>query len=135
MYVVGDEQDLVKLRTNYRKDPVYMYPIKTQKEKIQNLFLDIMNRVNKLNQEPEFYNTITSTCTTAILDHVNKLRDENIHYSWKIFFPGYSDEIVYENNYMDTNLSFEEAKKHFLINKKAEKFANSGDFSIKIREN
>lgn len=34
-YIVGDENDLVKLRANYRKDDVYMYPINTTKEKMQ----------------------------------------------------------------------------------------------------
>ena len=34
-YIVGDENDLVKLRANYRKDAVYMYPIKTSKDKMQ----------------------------------------------------------------------------------------------------
>ena len=28
-YVVADENDVVKLRTNYRKDPVYLFPIET----------------------------------------------------------------------------------------------------------
>lgn len=34
-YIVGDENDLVKLRANHRKDDVYMYPINTSKEKMQ----------------------------------------------------------------------------------------------------
>ncbi len=32
MYVVADERDAIKLRSNYRKDKVYIYPAKTTKK-------------------------------------------------------------------------------------------------------
>ena len=133
MYVIGDENDLIKLRTNIRNDPVFMYPIKTSKEKIQYLFLDMITKSNELKEKPQFYNTITSTCTTAILNHVNKLRENDISYSWKIFFPGYSDEIVFNNNYIETNLNFENAKNYFHINQLAKKYSNYNEFSSGIR--
>lgn len=135
MYVIGDEKDLVKLRTNYRKDPVYLYKINTTKEKIQKLFLSMIERTNKLYNKPEFYNTLTSTCTTNILDHVNLLREEKISYSDKILFPGYSDKILFETDLIDTNLTFQEWKKSHQINNLALMYENSSNFSTKIREN
>lgn len=32
VYMLGDERDLVRLRSNYRKDDVYMFPIKASQE-------------------------------------------------------------------------------------------------------
>jgi len=134
MYVVGDEQDLVKLRTNYRKDQVYMYPIKISKEKSRELFLSMIQKVNRLKETPQFYNTLTSTCTTEIAKHVNLISPKKIPFSYKVLFPGYSDRLVYDLGLIDTDLPFEEIRTRFNINQKALLYAGSPDFSVKIRE-
>lgn len=78
IYVIATEEDIIKLRTNYRKNEVYMYPISTEKEKIQTLFRSMLIRANKLTQEPEFYNTLWNNCTTSLLTHANALRDNKL---------------------------------------------------------
>ena len=133
MYVIADEKDVIKLRTNFRKDDVYLYPIKTSKEKIQELFLDMIAKTNELKENPEFYNTLTSTCTTNIVTHVNKIIENPIGFSYKILLPGFSDELALEHGLIDTNLSLEEAREKFQINDLAEKYGNAPDFSVKIR--
>ena len=134
MYVIADERDVVKLRSNFRKDDVYIYPIKTSQEKTKELFLDMMQRVKKLETEPEFYNTITNTCTTGILYHVNKISPKRIPFDFRVLVPGYSDKLGYEIGLFDTELSFEEAREKFHINKRAEKFSDDPEFSRLIRE-
>lgn len=134
MYVVGDEQDLVKLRSNYRKDKVYVYPTRASLEKKQALFLDMMSKINSLKDNPEFYNTLTNTCTTKIVSHTNKISPKRVPFSYKILLPGYSDKLAYDLGLIDTDLSFEEARNKFLINERAEKFADDPKFSVKIRE-
>jgi hypothetical protein len=136
MYVIGDEKDLIKLRTNYRKDKVFLYPIKAEVEDVRALFLDMIERTNKLKDQPEFYNTLTNTCTTNIVSHVNKLRNEDIFLlNPKILFPEYSDALAFKLGLIDTDLSFEQARRKYLINEKALKYADSPDFSRKIRNN
>lgn len=135
MYVWGDEKDLVKLRSNYRKDKVYVYPIKTTEEKARALFTDMIARTNDLKDNPEFYNTITNTCTTNIVKHVNEVTPKKIQMINKsVLFPESSDELAYSLGMIDTELSFEDARKRFYINDRAEKFADDNDFSMKIRE-
>ncbi len=134
MYVVADERDAVKLRSNYRKDKVYIYPVKTTKEKKQALFLDMLNEINKLKNNPKFYNTLTSTCTTNIMKHVNTITPNRIPMSYKVLMPGYADELAFDLDLIDTELSLEEAKKVFLINERAEKYSESDDFSTLIRK-
>lgn len=73
MYVIADEQDVIQLQTNYRKNMVYMYPVKASKENIQALFRSMLVRTDKLNKEPEFYNTLWNNCATSILMHANAL--------------------------------------------------------------
>ncbi len=69
-YVVADERDVVRVRTNYRKDPpedVYVYPLRVPRENMRRIFLEYMRKLNGLREHPEFYNTLTTNCTTAIL--------------------------------------------------------------------
>ena len=132
--MVWDEKDLIKLRTNYRKDAVYMYPIKAEKEDIQDLFISLMKRTDKLRREPEFYNTLWNSCSTGILGHVNALRKEKIWWSRDILLPAHSDKIAYDLGLIDTKLSYEEARKYYQINELAEKYADRKDFSEKIRK-
>ncbi len=135
MYVIADEKDVVKLRSNYRKDLVYVYPAKATPEKVQTLFMNMLNRSNELNRDPEFYNTITNTCTTNIVSHINSVTPKKVpFYDLRVFFPENSDLLAHELGLIDTDLSFENMRKRYFINEKALKYADAEDFSLKIRE-
>jgi hypothetical protein len=135
MYVIADEKDVIKLRSNYRKDLVYVYPIRAPKEKMKSLFVDMLERANHLRDNPEFYNTITNTCITNIVAHVNKITPKRIpFFNLRILLPANSDKLAYKLGLIDTNLPFEEARKKYYINDRAIKYENSNDFSRMIRE-
>ena len=133
-YVIADERDVVKLRSNFRKDLVYVYPIRTTKEEMSAVFIDMVTRASTLREKPEFYNTLTNTCTTNIMRHANNITPKRIPLSYKVLLPAYSDRLAYDLGLIDTDLSFEEAREKFLINDRAEEFANEPDFSKKIRQ-
>lgn len=135
MYVIADERDVIKLRSNYRKDLVYVYPVKTTTDKARELFLDMVKRANDLSQHPEFYNTITNTCTTNIVRHVDKITPNKVPlFNLRILLPANSDKLAYELGLIDTDLSFENARTRYFINDKAIKYADDLDFSVKIRQ-
>lgn len=135
MYVIADENDVIKLRSNHRKDLVYVYPIKTTNTKVRELFLEMVRRANHLKDNPEFYNTITNTCTTNIVKHVNTITPHRVpFFNLRILLPANSDKLAYSLGLIDTDLSFEDARKRYFINDRAQKYATSTDFSIKIRQ-
>jgi hypothetical protein len=134
MYVVGDERDLIQLRTSYRRDPVYLYPVRAPRERIEQLFVSMLRRANHLRQEPEHYNTLTNTCTTNIVRHVNELIPGRVPWSYKVLLPGYSDELAYDLGLIDTELPFSEAKRHFRVDDDALRAAGREDFSRRIRQ-
>ncbi len=134
MYVVGDERDLIKLRTNYRLDDVYVYRVRATPEQIRAMFTDVMNRVNKLAVAPEFYNTLTNNCTNNIVRHINRLAPNRVPWDLRILLPGRSDEYAYELGLLDTDVSFEETKLRARINYLANRYASAEDFSQKIRQ-
>ena len=133
MYVVGDERDLIKLRTNFRNDTVYLYPVRTTRERMRRMFVDMLERANHLRDEPEMYNTLTNTCTTNLVRHVNVITPERIPFRPAVLLPGYSDRLAYDLGLIDTNVSFEETRKRFRINERAAKYAEAPDFSQRIR--
>src|SRR5262245_12804715 len=55
IYVVGDERDLVRVRTNYRKETVYLYHLNTPIENVRRLLLVYLERINELADRPAFY--------------------------------------------------------------------------------
>lgn len=112
MYVVADERDVIDLRVRQRGDDVFVYPLRATPVQTRALFVDMMHRANQLAERPEFYNTITNNCTTAIVEHFNHLSKRPLSVSDpRIFLPGYSDELVYDLGLIDTADSFAETKR------------------------
>lgn len=134
MYVIADEKDAIKLRTNFRKDDVYLYPVQVDAENMQALFIDMLTRANELRENPEFYNTITNTCTTNIAKHINNISPGKIPWDIRLLLPTNSDALAYEIGFIDNSIPLEELRKQHLINAKALLYGTSPNFSQLIRQ-
>ena len=135
IYIVGDERDLVRLRTNYRKDPpeeAYLYRTNAPPENVRRLFLSYFQEINALRDRPAFYNTLTTNCTTNVLMHT-KVNPGKQRYSWKILLSGYMPLYAYELGRLDTSLPFDELKRRSHINAAAQAADQASDFSQRIR--
>jgi hypothetical protein len=134
MYVIADERDVIKLRTNFRKDDVFLYLATAMPEKARALFIAMITRANELKDTPEFYNTLTNTCTTNIVSHINDITPDKVPFSFKVLMPEYSDELALDIGLIDTDLSLEQARAKFKINEKALRYAEDPHFSRLIRQ-
>ncbi|WP_428354613.1 DUF4105 domain-containing protein [Methyloprofundus sp.] len=137
-YILADERDIIRLRTNFRKlDPedVYFYPTTLSKQEVRQVFEVIMARVNQLYQQPEFYNTITQNCFTTLRADFNSIAPPKNSLDWRIIANGYSDQMLYENGTIDTDLSFPEAREYFHINQYVSDDNSPVDYSKRIRPN
>jgi hypothetical protein len=133
IYVVGSESDIIGLRTDVRKERVYLYPITATPEKSRELFLLLANDINNIYAEPVFYNTLFNNCTNAITRRAEDISEINFPLTYKAILPGYMDEVLYELKLIPTEKSFVENKKHHLIdNNKVNR--NDADYSREIRE-
>lgn len=133
VYVIGDEQDLIKLRTNYRKDKTYLYPMTLSSGEAQQLFVDTLKRAQYIQENPEFYNPFTNTCLTNLIDHINAVRTTHIPLSYKMWVAKYADVLMYEEGLIDQSLPFVDIQKKYFINERAHRHAVDPDFSKKIR--
>lgn len=135
IYIVGDERDLIRVRTNYRKDPpedVYLFAVRGSHENLRRVFLDYIRDVNALRERPRFYNTLTTNCTTMILTHA-RVNPGHLRYSWKILLSGYAPEYAYDAGRLAGDVPFAELKRRSRINTPAQAADGAPDFSRRIR--
>ncbi|HET7844302.1 MAG TPA: DUF4105 domain-containing protein [Xanthomonadales bacterium] len=134
MYVLGDERDLVALRTTYRKDTVYAYPLRVSKAGMRAMLEDIFARANALAAAPQFYDSLTNTCTTNIAAVANDVKPGVVPFSWQLVLPGYSDERALALGLVAFDGDIAQARERFRINERADAAAGAADFSVRIRD-
>jgi hypothetical protein len=134
MYVLADERDVMWKETIGFQQEAYVYRTKATPKQAQEMFVDVMRRVNKLVREPEFYNTLTNNCITNVRAHVNHLIPDGVPYDYRVLLPGHSDELAYDLGLIEAKGSFEETRAAAKVNYKAYLYHGDPDFSRKIRE-
>ena len=134
IYVVSDERDVVRLRTNYRGEQVYLYRLDIPLPGARALLMDYVASINILAEHPEFYNALTDNCTTSIRRHVTQINPNAPPFDWRLLANGYGDRLLYERGNVDTRLPFEELRARSLINAKAKAADQDPAFPQRIRE-
>ena len=132
IYVVSDERDVIRLRTNYRHENIYLYHLTVSTDRARERFLEYVRSLNALRNKPRWYNAITTNCTTSIRSqHPSK---ERIPWDWRILLNGKGDELLYrDGGLMTGGLPFAELKARSLIDTRARAANDSPDFSQLIR--
>ena len=135
VYIVGDERDLIGVRTTYRRpqEDVYIYRVPAHRERIRRVFLDYIRVINDMHDRPRFYNTLLTNCTTGIFLH-SRVNPEGVPLSWKILLSGYVPAYLYERGRIDTRLPFPELERRSLVNAAAHAAGGDPAFSRRIRE-
>ena len=134
-YVVADERDVIRLRTSYRQDPpeeVYLFRLQISTEVAHRTLREYLRKVNSLRSHPEFYNTLTTNCTSNIWLHTH-VNADRVPYSWKILASGYVPDYLYEQGRLETRVPFAELKRLAHINALAQEAGSASDYSARIR--
>lgn len=131
IYLVSDERDVIRLRTNYRHEDIYLYRLKTTPELARASFLEYIRTLNVLRDNPRWYNAVTDNCTTAIRNQ--RTIAERAPWDWRMLINGYGDQMLYERGSIDTSLPFDELRRLSLIDARAIAADADPDFSQRIR--
>jgi hypothetical protein len=136
IYIVADERDVIRLRTNYRVgEEVYLYRTTASPEASRAIFLSYIESANALHDKPAFYNAITSNCTTNIRIHTKAVAGAKMPpWDWRLLLNGKSDEFAYQNGRLAGDLPFDQLKQQAHINDAARAAGQSEQFSRLIRE-
>ena len=133
VYVVADERDAVRVRTNYRPgEDVYLLPLSGSQAQLRALLDDYLGRVNRLRHHAEWYGTVTDNCTVSIRNQ--RAAANRMPWDWRLLLNGHADELLYERGMITINLPLAELKQGGHINARAKVADQSTDFSQLIRQ-
>lgn len=133
--VTSDERDVIRLRTNYRKnEEVYMYRLQLQPKTARAMFLTYVAYLNKLKDNPEWYNQLTRNCTTALDKQLAADVSNPQPWNYQLILNGTLDKLLYDRGRLVTGgLSFPKLRQREHINAAARAANQSPDFSALIR--
>jgi hypothetical protein len=134
IYVFGDEQDLLGVRAMARGSRLYLYPVRADPEFVRRLFLDLAAAADNLRAHPRFYRSLRDNCTTTLVKHMDRLLERPIGWQWDTILPGRTGRLLHRLGFMDTDLSYEQARQKFRVDEVIRRFATDPDFSRRIRE-
>ena len=132
IYVVGEERDVVGVRTNHRREPVYLYRLNASADDARRLLLVYLTRINELADQPEFYHLLTNSCTINIVRYANAAGRSG-RFDIRHLLNGLIDSYLYHSGRIDTTLPFDELRRRSLINEAAQAADGAADFSQRIR--
>ena len=84
----------------------------------------MVRRANALAARPEFYNTLTNSCTSNLVAHVNAIAPGRIPAGWRTLLPGYADEVALELGLIQGSASIDDARRRFRVNDRALRYAD-----------
>jgi Domain of unknown function (DUF4105) len=134
--IPADERDVIRLRTNFRTDheEVYLYRLQVGPNDARKMFLSYLNYLNKIKNDPIWYNTVTRNCTST-MDRQLASDVGRFQWSYQFLLNGKMDHLMYDRNRLVTDgLPFEELKEREHINTVAHAVGNLPDFSDRIRQ-
>ena len=135
IFVTADERDVIRLRTNYRKDEeVRMYRTTVPADRARTIFLIYADYLNKLKEHPEWYNAATRNCTTTLDSQIAADLKNPQPWNYQLLLNGTLDELLYNRGRLVTGgLPFPELREREHINAAARAADGSPDWSALIR--
>jgi hypothetical protein len=136
-YIFADERDLIRLRSNFRQgEEVDLYRTTADAEYSRKLFLQYLRRANELHERAEWYNALTSNCSTNVFSQmraIGELPGGISRLDPRVLLSGEADKMLYDHGLLAGNLPFPELRKQALIDPTARMVGDSPDFSRLIR--
>jgi hypothetical protein len=131
IYLAADERDVVRVRTNFKGEDLYLYRLTVPLEEVRARLMEYVHRLNQLYVRPAWYNAVTDNCTTSI--RAQRAAAARASWDWRMLVNGYADEMLYERHALAGNLPFAELKGRARINERARAADDRPDFSARIR--
>ena len=130
--IAADERDVVGVRSNVRGEDVQIYRLNVSRNAARALLLEYVSDANALSTTPEFYNSLTTNCTTTIVKMMRAVGDV-IPLDWRLIVNGYLPDYAYARGALDTRLPLSTLRDLAHIDERARESGLSPDFSRSIR--
>lgn len=132
--VAADERDVVGVRSNIRGEDVQIYRLNVSPKAARALLLEYVSDANALSTTPQFYNSLTTNCTTTIVKMMRAVGDV-APLDWRLIVNGYLPEYAYGRGALDMRLPLAELRARAHIDERARAAGFTPEFSRLIRIN
>jgi len=135
IYTWATERDAIGVRTRCRRNSVtHLFEAVILGPGNERRMLEsYLHRTNKLSDKPEWYNTVTNTCTTNIVRHVNEVYPGRVPRAMSVLLPGLSPGLLKRNNLIRIDDSLEQTLESSLIDRRSAEWDGESDFGDWIR--
>jgi hypothetical protein len=130
--ISADERDMVRLRTNVRRERTYLYRLRIAPAAMRSLFLSYLDEANSLVNQPRFYHTLTDNCTIVVYRMLRRIVGR-LPLSYRLWLSGYMPEYVYSVGGLDMRYPLEELRTVGYISERGRDADVSPTFSADIR--
>jgi len=113
IFVAADERDIILRRTKFsERQWAYLYQLNSSVEELKSVFLDYVNTINLLYENPRWYHVLLTNCTTSFY----KLPSTRVRWDWRIIANARLDRTLYRDGRLDRTLPFEELRRLAYLN-------------------
>jgi hypothetical protein len=130
--IAADERDIVRLRTNVRRERTFLYRLKMTPAAIRSLLLAYIDQANSLVDRPRFYHTLTSNCTILIYRMLRRIVGP-LPLSYRLWLSGFMPEYVYGIGGLDMRYPLEELRSLGYISERGLHADQSPTYSADVR--
>jgi hypothetical protein len=132
--IAAAEHDVVGVRSNVRGEDVQLFRLRPTKEVARQLLSEYVRDANLLAENPVWYNSLTTNCTTVVF-RMTKALGLGVPLDWRLVLNGYLPDFAYERNALNTEVPLEELRKRGQIASRAKEVGLGPEFSTAIRQN
>ncbi len=133
--IAARERDVVRVRTNVRRETVHRYRLATTPEMRARLLLQYVHEMNALARRPRYYNTLFANCTTEVA-RIVRASGRRLPWAWPLLASGLVPRYFHDRGLIDDTRPFEAISAEADIGERARREApgdDGGDFSARIR--
>jgi hypothetical protein len=130
--VAADERDVVGVRSTHRGEDVQLFRLHTPPETARALLREYVRDANALARQPEFYNSLTTNCTTVVV-RMMKAIGNGLPLDWRLLANGYLPDYAYDRRALDMDHSLQELRSLGRIDQRATSHGRGPGFSEAIR--
>jgi hypothetical protein len=100
-HIWAHEEDLVRRRVEFLDYPLTRYRVTVEPEQIARLFQQFVDETAALATTPRWYHTLTTNCTSTLIDYVNDAQPGAIPWHYSFVLTGRTDDYLAGLGYLD----------------------------------
>lgn len=130
--IAADERDIVRLRSNVRREDVVLFRVALSPSAMRSLFLAYLAEAESLRRMPRWYNTATANCTTVVFEMMRHIVG-HLPLDYRLLLSGYLPEYLHDVGGLTPGYSVAELRAAGRVDARALAADDDPGFSQRIR--